>query len=631
MGKSNNRILITNNLVSLKKSLASFGGCGRFVILFDNKESLMIREYLEANGKYEEIDRRLFNLKWSEDFRCKYINLIASLNIQNHSFYWWALNMPTKCPVASKLPEQIFNFSLIVDSFKNVEQENLIIVSNDYILNGQIAVWAKGENIHLEVKHKYLFPLRKIAILVFSFLRILRRLVGTLFWNGYLKLNYRVHYKKDIDYVTLATLLSRRTFRTDGEYRDSFFGILPEYFSKKELSVLVFAYLYDDIYGTLLKMKQMSNESGVTITPLQANLSFFDIINCFLVSIYYYFFFPEIKGDFVIDGLNVESLIKNTVRAEMKSGSFFESLEFYLATKTLLNKARIKSFFYPFENRPIEKMMLLALRKYAPKTEVVGFQHANITLKHLAYYFTESEIEITPLPDVIVTMGKTTKDILVNICNVPENIIKVGCGLRQNSKKIDLNLEYNLKKISSVLVVLSTNIEEYVRSLLFLNDVELTDFNVQIRPHPAIPFQNCLKIMPPLKFKYYYDPKISLEEAFKWADLIVYTSSTIAIEALLYGKPVVFLSSENFLNPDPLFELTDFKWIAESPQKLTKIIQEIQRLNHNDYLSFKSNAYNYAKNYILPVDEENLRIFYKLAASEKIKNGNNGNKGISIK
>ena len=59
--------------------------------------------------------------------------------------------------------------------------------------------------------------------------------------------------------------------------------------------------------------------------------------------------------------------------------------------------------------------------------------------------------------------------------------------------------------------------------------------------------------------------------------------SAVCLDAIKYGLPVVHFDEGNYLSYDPLFELTQFKWIIKNINDLEIIINKINKLNNSEF------------------------------------------------
>ena len=78
------------------------------------------------------------------------------------------------------------------------------------------------------------------------------------------------------------------------------------------------------------------------------------------------------------------------------------------------------------------------------------------------------------------------------------------------------------------------------------------------------------------------------------------------------GKPVIYIDFGNFLNSDPLFNFSEFKWSCDAPENLSKIVNEIKSLEEGAFKDRQRKGIMYAKEYLYPVSNKNLGHFLDL-------------------
>ena len=100
-----------------------------------------------------------------------------------------------------------------------------------------------------------------------------------------------------------------------------------------------------------------------------------------------------------------------------------------------------------------------------------------------------------------------------------------------------------------------------------------------------------------------------LADDLAWADLVLYASSTVGLEAVAMGIPVVYLDLGNFLDTDPMLGWNEFKWSAKEPWELVGIIESINELPRTEFRARQDKARNYVSTYLTPVADGALRAF----------------------
>ncbi|MCM8756730.1 MAG: hypothetical protein NC817_01685, partial [Candidatus Omnitrophica bacterium] len=422
----------------------------------------------------------------------------------------------------------------------------------------------------------------------------------------------RVYYKpifNTTDNITVVlSLLNHQSFTKDGTYYDAYFGDFVNYLKRKKVPFLNLLIVITPLYKTILK-KTYSQLNILPFVTIEYFLSFFDLLKCLFWSLIKYFSPIKLKGNTSIDGIDLIYLLKVVIRKDYISTYFYDNLRIFYAVKSLIKKIKIDRFYYPFENRSFEKMIILALRKFSPQTKIIGYQHASLSLRHTNFLLTKEEAKITPFPDLIITMGEITRNIMIEVGNFPSILVKTGCALRQAN--FNGELKKKSSRISNLFVALATGIEEYVKVLKFLEQAfsKENQYNIWIRPHPVFSLEEAIDLIGGVKLKFHKANKESLEECYSWADILLYVHSTLSIEALLRGIPVINIAIESILEPDPLFNFDDFKWRVDQAEELLSVIESISLLNEKDFLRRQYAGREYAKRYIYEVNAQRLEEF----------------------
>jgi len=602
-----NKLIFSNNLEILRQKISENHNI-KYFKLSDSQAMDKIVSYLKNSGSFIEIDkRRLFKEK-GEQFRKDYIEFIGRLNSANASFDWWVHNFTTKNMLATNLGQNIFYSFLIAGLLKEDSKGDLLILSDDMDLKGQLKLLAKKRKAKFVDATKDGLSLGKVtrvfpAYLLFYFLRAIKyRIVNRRF----------VRYKpEEKEQLVIATLINHQSFDEKGRYRDTYFGNLVDFLAERNQSPLIFGKIIGKYYEDLNRICNCSND--LDIIPIEYFLSFQDIFSCFVKSLSKFFSIPKIKGETRFNGIDVGYLIKRLIKQDFSRG-YFTNLMFYYCAKAMSRKVKIKSFLYPFENRSFEKMYLFAMENPGTPSLTVGYNHASITLKHTNLFLSLEEKDIVPLPDKIITLGEIPRDILVNLGNFPEEKVSIGCGLRQTIST-GITVKPKPQKISSILVVLTAEVEEYIKILTFLNKAFLgyqSEFRILIRPHPVTPLKKALELIPELKFKYEDVGGVPLANVLDDSDVVLYTSSTVGVEALAKGLPVIYLDFGDVICTDPLFDLGNFKWSVSEPSEIPQILQEINQMSLEKYQAHQKEAIDYALKFINPATEENLNKFWEM-------------------
>ena len=138
----------------------------------------------------------------------------------------------------------------------------------------------------------------------------------------------------------------------------------------------------------------------------------------------------------------------------------------------------------------------------------------------------------------------------------------------------------------------------------------LPDCKFGIRPHPEFPVRRLSPSQRDWISRNHFDlTGSSLSDNLAWCDVLVYVSSTVAIEALMWGIPVVNLDIGDYLDPDPVVDSLEFRFKARTVAELAAAINNISSFSDNEYSQHAHAAIQYANAYLTPANEERLKKF----------------------
>ena len=287
----------------------------------------------------------------------------------------------------------------------------------------------------------------------------------------------------------------------------------------------------------------------------------------------------------------------------------------YYCGRSLGRALNVSRCLYPYENRAWEKMLIQGLRATSPQTQIIGYQHASVAPVHANFFLGPEEGNVVPLPDLILTTGTVVQDWLESEGNYPPGIFATACALRQSQEGLD-NPPERRSRTTRVLVALATNFAEHVNTVVFVEQGFRSHdgYEVRIRPHPAFSLEQVVEAAP-LKRRDFFTPSPgSLAEDFEWADVVLYATSTVGLEAISMGVPALHLDLGEFLVTDPMFGWSEFKWSVGDPGRLVEAIKNIEDLPEDEYLKRQKKGMEYAAAYLMPITDDALRLFSEVVA-----------------
>ena len=518
-------------------------------------------------------------------------NYIEKLNVKNASVEWFANNCSAKNPLSSPLFDRILDYMSVINFLdNNIDKKVIIIgatVGQKYTIN---------HSINNNRKCSFLFYIDTIYKQARSYFKIKSYLKE-------IKLNF-IDEKYDI-FENVDIGVFTYIDGTDRRLNDPYFGNLLDEIKRNrpELKSVYLGYVYSPIKDRISYLKSIEKHLWFPIFSFLKETDISWLYNKVILELTN----PKYDLDPVEEKWFYPNLIIKEVILEDISFGYINNLVMYMVGCRIRESNSIKRLIYPFENKSLEKCLLLGLNG---SIETMGYQHSSITPRHFSFLMGKEEIKVTPIPDKIITSGAVTKDWLINNGNFPGKRIIVGCSLRYKHNYIDKSNSFEAES-AKLFLALSSSKEELYNGVRFLRELKnlYPRLILRLRTHINFP----LDLLPSEMFNWVNKnieirQETSLNENFEWADITLYVSSTVAVESLMYGVPVIHLDIDK-LNSDPLLSEVSNKWFASNIHDCNKVVTEIANLTiaEKNYLS--KGAVSYINSYFKPQDNVSYKLF----------------------
>lgn len=560
---------------------------------------------------YEEIEIADYPERFKEEFLQAYIDLLGNIGAKLDSIYWWASFTASKNRFMSKLLPNLLDFYTICNKIRENPSKDILLISPSRSIIHAIKQYCNQNSIKLKSLD---FPVTDSCLRIKNVIIHHKEIIYFILKNWVkiimVKKLFRNHLPgdcRDKSFYVLRTWVYESSISSDSKYSDSFFGRLPEFLTTRDRKVMVLAGIVNN-YKNIIK--RLSNcKEDYMIIPQEYFLKFFDIVKIVLEM---YFNGLILKDRIKLYGFDVTEIIQNELDKNFRETIYIrtELLQKYII-KNMLKQCSVHTFTTTYENNPWEKICILSLRGYSPSTKIIGYQHAVISRASANMYISKEEMPFIPMPDKIVTTGDITKSILEKYGSYPKDRIKPSCALRHE-------YIYKLKKKDftknrKILVALEGVYECYKLVNFVFNALSnAKDFRVIIRTHPARPFDRirkdlCFDI--DLHKNFSVSNQKSLKEDLEDVDILIYWGSTVSMEALMMGIPVIHVSLDDIVKVDPLFDCSHLKWTVENIEDLLDAISQIYNLPEHDYLFQYNKAKSHVERYFKKVTDDRLSEF----------------------
>lgn len=602
-------IAIISGTVSLKKHLkkTAFLEKGRKRYLLSGEAGDEAIGLLDRHGFSPIVQPEI-----SEDFKTRflreYVDLIGTLGEEYSNRLWWATDISSKNRFTSRLPLFLYQFITAVGAAKLKDYDCLIIFNPPWVIISSLTAMLREHKLKFVLHGNAHEKIISVGIgWLTGILAIFYRMLKTAYHLYYAKIKLsrklRERIGHDCAYYVIKTFIYNHSFSEAGNYRDAFFGSLPDFLKEKNKSVLVYAVIAGNYMHCIESIKKCQSQ---LIMPLELLLSLSDIL---LAAYQVLFHTIKIKKEVFFFGYDVKDVIKNELLQTFNGIRFYQFLHYWSAKK-LFSMLSVETFLMTCENNPWEKMCILAAREYSPDTTIIGYQHTVVPQSAANMFSSSKDKELVPSPDKILTVGESPKKIMERYGNYEKGTIEPACGLRFEYL---FNLPLNeRRRTNTILVALEGVFEVYKMANYAYNQLKDSPYTVIIRTHPVLPIK---KLRRKLVKEFGSSPNVqiskqkSLKQDIESADMVIYWGSTVGLEALSMGKPVVHFQTGSVLSYDPLFECKHLKWVVSESDSLQKTVEAIYSLPDGDFYDQQKNAKSYLRTYFHPVTEERLQKF----------------------
>lgn len=279
-------------------------------------------------------------------------------------------------------------------------------------------------------------------------------------------------------------------------------------------------------------------------------------------------------------GLDISALIEEDRRQDWLKGRPRTNLLHGAAVRRWRDAGiPIASFIYTFENHVWEKAYVLAFRRHYPDVRLIGYQDANLPRMALNFFVAQRERGLVPLPDVLITNGQYSHDLLMASGHVTTRL-RCGGAIRYRylaepavEQAGSTDAPWGGSEDARPVVLVTTSIGESLACELLWKAIQAFGRELRVRVvvkcHPGLPFRALsgalgLDRLPP-HFEVSVRP---LRELLQGSAVLLYMDSTTSLEAVALGVSVVHVASDLDVDFDPLEGASEFRQTVRTPEEL---------------------------------------------------------------
>ncbi|MDC0188250.1 hypothetical protein OAJ61_00450 [bacterium] len=562
----------------------------------------------------------------SEKYLREYLEVVgqfAEWNAQN--IFWWATNFSSKNRFNNPITPLLQEWSECIHAIDSCPDESpLVFIDISWEVIVGLKSIAQNHGWELSIFASPLNHFRYRICGKFHFWKIFLgeiRLALTSIWIARATFGrVRVSNLSKKSHYLIKSFAYSRNFQLKSKYTDPFFGLFPSYIenSLKQAITVALALSFHEKKKCYALMKELPCH----VHPLESYLHYSDVIFWAFHWLHFFIFNSfKVKGKIKFFGLEVTAFFREFVRCGGLKISFFQFLQFEVG-KRLGKIHNIKTCWMTYEGRPWERFFIAGLRDTLPNIDIIGCQHTVIPMSATDMFLHQKEQKWIPLPDKIITTGIITKNILNKYSAYPKEKIIEGCALRYEEIQ---NYSLLPRKINS-----ENREQKFMLLVAFGGDDELELFNYTLgqaeenpdvrfcmRHHPKLSFEQLLRLSlwknKELPENLENSKSLSVIKDLQICDAVLYWGTTVSLEALMMGKPIIQFDRGDFLSYDPLFEFNNFKWQVCKGSSIKNALQEIKEMPESKFQKLQIKGRQYIKDYFYPVTPDNLLSFLPIS------------------
>jgi hypothetical protein len=280
-----------------------------------------------------------------------------------------------------------------------------------------------------------------------------------------------------------------------------------------------------------------------------------------------------------LSGMDISPIVREELGRDWVSNQAADALLMAASVRRLAGLgAPISRIIYIYENQPWERALCWEARRSLPEAVMVGYQHARVPRLLLNWYLAPGGERDAPLPDRVVTVGEYSAKLLSSDGYDPD-CVRIGGALQmQGLLALRPRGGESLtcgNGASTVLVACSNGLEETVE--LVDKAVHLFDENegvqVVLKCHPLMPFQRVRKLIGSPLPSHVHVSEEPIADLILKSSLMVYSGSTVCVQALALGLPVVHLRTQFDFDLDPLEAVPDLRLEATGLEELRQKVR----------------------------------------------------------
>ena len=218
----------------------------------------------------------------------------------------------------------------------------------------------------------------------------------------------------------------------------------------------------------------------------------------------------------------------------------------------ILKESEADTVIYPYEEKPLEHAMLLAVRDFAPRVRTIGFAHAAYSKGHL--YLRRGCHGEPPRPDIVATTGEIGRKLFEMVGVPSDQICVIGSPRFCSEERGDKSIKS--KRRPQILLLIGYGFELRNFASIVENRPDLfAKYDLVIRRYPYSWFdeQDLAEARLNAAGIVYRSDASDLISQIDKSDIVLFESTSAGMEASLRGKLVIHLNLSDIMSTNHFY------------------------------------------------------------------------------
>jgi hypothetical protein len=316
-------------------------------------------------------------------------------------------------------------------------------------------------------------------------------------------------------------------------------------------------------------------------------------------------------------GVNFSPLIREELLSRAGFDSALEGLLNYRFAKRLKEKSFDLSLVIDWwEGQPLDKGWNLGFNRFFHATPTIGYIGYSPGVLELQLYPSKSETNNHVVPDMIYTISRRLRDEIKEKYSIFE--VKTAPAFRFGhlwQNRIENERDSGSFKILLALSVMlddSVNIlEQFIACGL---DFEQNAIEILIKPHPTMSVEILKNYVGKKWINHFREVEGFTPDYIRKSDLLITGRSSVGLEAVVMGVPVIVVEKLSGLAYDPIPESVPKElWRnCRSPKEISEAIKSFRSRSPEEVSQHQELSARIKKDYFEPVTKKYIEDFLNL-------------------